>query len=161
MRSSLCHYRLRNEDVYPSVILVILTWPPRLARLVTNLIRPFSSVKPLASKSLLNGSTYSAVWFRCNVISSLTNRGILRFRVFEERFTSEVFINFLRRLIQSRDRRVYLIVDRHPVHLSEVVAEWVERHQDWIRLIHLPAYGPELNPGEYLNQEVKTNAVGG
>jgi transposase len=98
--------------------------------------------------------------FRCNVISSLTNRGILRFRVFEERFTSEVFIDFLRRLIRSRDRKVYLIVDRHPVHLSEAVAEWVEMHQDWIRLVHLPAYSPELNPGEYLNQDVKTNAVG-
>jgi hypothetical protein len=98
--------------------------------------------------------------FRCNVISSLTNRGVLRFRVFEERFTSELFIDFLRRLIRSRERKVYFIVDRHPVHMSESVAQWVERYQDRIRLIHLPTYTPELNPGEYLNQGVKTNAVG-
>jgi hypothetical protein len=43
---------------------------------------------------------------------------------------------------------------------SEAVAEWVDQHQDRIQLIHLPAYSPELNPGEYLNQDVKTNAVG-
>jgi transposase len=98
--------------------------------------------------------------FRCNVISSLTNRGVLRFRVFEERFTFEVFIDFLGRLIRFGKRKVYLIVDRHPVHMSEAVAQWVERYQDRIRLIHLPAYSPELNPGEYLNQDVKTNAVG-
>jgi transposase len=98
--------------------------------------------------------------FRCNMISSVTNRGILRFKVFGERFTSAGFIDFLRRLIRSRDRKVYLIVDRHPVHVSEAVAEWVEQHQNRIQLIHLPAYSPELNPGEYLNQDVKTNAVG-
>ena len=98
--------------------------------------------------------------FRCNVISAVTNRGVLRFRVFEERFTSAVFIDFLRRLIRSRDRKVYLIVDRHPVHVAEAVAEGVEWHKERIRLIHLPAYSPELNPGEYLNQDVKTNAVG-
>jgi transposase len=98
--------------------------------------------------------------FRCNVISSLTNRDVLRFRVFEERFTFEVFIDFLGRLIRFGKRKVYLIVDRHPVHMSEAVAQWVERYQDRIRLIHLPAYSPELNPGEYLNQDVKTNAVG-
>ena len=98
--------------------------------------------------------------FRCNLISSLTNRGVLRFRVFEERFTSEVFIDFLRRLTRSIDRKVYLIVDRHPGHVSIAVAQWMEKHQDRIRLIHLPAYSPKLNPGEYLNQGVKTNAVG-
>jgi hypothetical protein len=53
---------------------------------------------------------------------------------------------------------VYLIVDRHPVHVSEAVALWSEKHQDRIRLIYVPAYSPELNPGEYLNQDVKTNS---
>jgi transposase len=85
---------------------------------------------------------------------------VLRFKVFEERFTAEVFIGFLQRLVRSRGSKVYLIVDRHPMHLSEAVALWVEKHQDRIRLIYLPAYSPELNPGEYLNQDVKANAVG-
>jgi transposase len=94
------------------------------------------------------------------MISSLTNRGVLRFKVFEGRFTAEVFIDFLQRLVRSRSRKVYLIVDRHPVHVSEAVELWVDKHQDRIRLVYLPAYSPELNPGEYLNQDVKANAVG-
>jgi hypothetical protein len=36
----------------------------------------------------------------------------------------------------------------------------VERHQAEIRLIYLPPYSPELNPGEFLNQDVKTNTAG-
>jgi transposase len=98
--------------------------------------------------------------FRCNVISSLTTQGVLRFRVFQENFNGDVFIDFLRRLVRDRGRKVYLIVDRHPVHTSRKVRAWVEGHQDQIRLIHLPPYSPELNPGEFLNQDVKTNAVG-
>jgi hypothetical protein len=64
--------------------------------------------------------------FRCNVISSLTNLGVLRFRVFEDRFTSELFIDFLGRLTRSMDRKVYFIVDRHPVHVSMAAARWME-----------------------------------
>src|ERR671918_2021399 len=48
--------------------------------------------------------------FRCNIISTLTNQGVLRFRVFQENFSGEVFIDFLRRLIRDRGRKVYLIV---------------------------------------------------
>jgi transposase len=98
--------------------------------------------------------------FRCNVISSLTNQGVLRFRVFQENFNGEVFIDFLRRLVWDRDRKVYLIVDHHPVHLSRKVRWWVGCHHAEIRLIYLPPYSPELNPGEFLNQEVKANAAG-
>jgi transposase len=98
--------------------------------------------------------------FRCNIISTLTNQGTLRFRVFQENFNGELFIDFLRRLVRDRGRKVYLIVDRHPVHVSRKVRAWVERHQGEIRLAYLPPYSPELNPGEFLNQDVKTNAAG-
>ena len=98
--------------------------------------------------------------FRCNVISSLTNQGVLRFRVFQENFNGDVFIDFLRRLVQDQGRKVYLMVDRHPVHISKKVRAWVERHQAQIRLVYLPPYSPELNPGEFLNQDVKSNAAG-
>ena len=54
--------------------------------------------------------------FGCNLISTLTNYGTLRFQVFEGSFTTEVFLAFLRRLVRSVPRKVFLIVDRHPVH---------------------------------------------
>ena len=98
--------------------------------------------------------------WRCNVISSITNRGTLRFMVFKRRFTAAVFIDFLRRLVRSAGRKVYLIVDGHPVHTSRAVARWLARHAEEIRLIPLPPYSPELNPDEFLNHDVKQNAVG-
>lgn len=57
------------------------------------------------------------------------------------------------------ERKVFLIVDGHPVHRGRVVKNFVAEKKDQIQLFYLPAYSPELNPDEMLNQDVKTNAV--
>jgi transposase len=98
--------------------------------------------------------------FSCNMISSITNRGQLRFMIFKEKFRAEVFLRFLKRLIRSVGHKVYLIVDRHPVHKSAKVRRWLEKHQKQIHMFFLPGYSPELNPDEMLNNDVKSNAVG-
>ena len=98
--------------------------------------------------------------FRCNMISALTNRGKLAFMVFEKRFSAPVFIAFLRRLIRHAGRKVFLVIDGHPVHLSARVRTWLKQHRRSICLFQLPGYSPELNPDELLNQDVKSNAVG-
>jgi transposase len=99
--------------------------------------------------------------FRVNMISAVSNAGMLRFRLFTGSFTGAVFIEFLRRLLRDCDgRKVHLIVDGHPVHRSKLVSAWVGRHGDRIELHFLPGYSPELNPVELLNHDVKANAAG-
>jgi hypothetical protein len=98
--------------------------------------------------------------WRCNMISTVTNQGTLRFMVFKQRFRTEVFVEFLERLVRSAGRRVYLIVDEHPVHKSAEVQRWLRKHRKQIRMILLPTYSPDLNPDEFLNNDVKANAVG-
>jgi len=98
--------------------------------------------------------------FGCNMISALTNLGQLSWMVFRERFTTKVFTEFLRRLTKQAARKVFLIVDGHPVHRSRAAKTWVAKHADQIELFFLPGYSPELNPDELLNNDVKSNAVG-
>jgi len=98
--------------------------------------------------------------FGCSMISAITNRGQLVFRVFHGTFRAPMFIDFMRRLRQQAGGKVYLIVDGHPVHRSRVAKDFVAAHPDDIRLIQLPGYCPELNPDDLLNQDVKTNALG-
>ncbi len=98
--------------------------------------------------------------FGCSMISAITNRGHLVFRVFHGTFRAPMFVDFMRRLRQQAGGKVYLIVDGHPVHRSRVAKDFVAAHADEIRLIQLPGYCPELNPDELLNQDVKTNALG-
>lgn len=94
--------------------------------------------------------------FSCNMISSITNLGKLSFMVFHENFTQDVFLKFLKRLIRQCDRKVFLIVDNHRAHKSKAVNKWLTVNVDRIKLFYLPSYCPELNPDEFLNQDVKS-----
>lgn len=98
--------------------------------------------------------------FGCNMISAITNKGKLNFMVFKERFEAEVFKEFLIRLTKQTENKVFIIVDRHPVHRSSKVKKWLSKNEERIRMFFLPSYSPELNPDEVLNQDVKSNAVG-
>jgi transposase len=99
--------------------------------------------------------------FKANMIAAISNTGTLRFRVFDERFTGPLFLDFLKRLVKDANaRKLMLIVDGHPAHRAKVVRDWAAAHPDLIELHFLPGYSPELNPAEMLNQDVKTNALG-
>jgi transposase len=95
--------------------------------------------------------------FSCNMISSITNLGKLSFMVFQYNFTSETFLKFLNRLVRQSDRKVILIVDQHRAHKSKKVFEWLTANDRAISLHFLPSYCPELNPDEFLNQDVKAH----
>jgi transposase len=99
--------------------------------------------------------------FRVNMISAISNGGLLRFRLFTGSFAGPVFVDFLRRLLRDyAGRKVHLILDGHPVHHAKLVSRWVEGHSTRIQLHFLPGYSPELNPVELLNHDVKANAAG-
>jgi transposase len=96
-----------------------------------------------------------------NMLSTLTNKGFLRFMMYSEKFTTTVFLDFLRRLIRDTDAMPFIIMDRHPVHYrSKKVRKWLVDHHDEIRAFWLPGYCPQLNPVELLNQDIKANAIG-
>ena len=99
--------------------------------------------------------------FKANMIAAISNTGTLRFRVFKERFTGPLFLDFLKRLVKdAKGRKIMLILDGHPAHRARIVRDWVAQNPDLIELHYLPGYSPELNPAECLNQDVKTNALG-
>lgn len=97
--------------------------------------------------------------FGCNMISAVTNQGHLCFQVFEGTFKVKVFLGFVQRLLKQAKRKVFLIIDGHPVHRAKLVQAWRATHQEEMELIYLPGYSPELNPDELLNQDVKRSAL--
>jgi len=99
--------------------------------------------------------------FRCNVTSTLGDRGDLAFAAFRENFAVPVFLRFLGRLPwHGGGRKVFLIVDRPSVHKVRGVTCWLAARANKIALFLLPGCSPELNPDELLNQNVKTNVPG-
>lgn len=96
--------------------------------------------------------------FSASMISTVTNRGKLRFMVYDGAMRVDTFIAFLRRLIRDAGRKIFLIVDNLRVHHAKKVKAWVGRHRDRIELFYLPPYAPEHNPDEFLNNDLKRNA---
>lgn len=91
----------------------------------------------------------------CSVISTVTNRGEMRWMVFKGALNSSILIGFLRRLTKNSGRKVFLILDNLRVHHGKPVKEWLEQHADRIEVFHLPSYSPELNPVEVANAALK------
>jgi transposase len=92
---------------------------------------------------------------RVNQISAISNEGTVRFMTYQGALNAAVFLLFLRKLVAGAGRKILLIADRLQAHKTPEVEAWVEAHRDQIAVFYLPAYAPELNPVEYLNNDMK------
>jgi transposase len=93
---------------------------------------------------------------RVNMISAVNNQGKLRFMIYEQTMTQQLLIVFMKRLIKSTDRKVFLVLDNLNVHHGKAVLQpWLDINKDKIEVFYLPSYSPELNPDEYFNGTLK------
>jgi transposase len=90
-----------------------------------------------------------------SMISAVTNRGTLRFMLYEGALNTALFVTFLQRLVRGARGKVFLIVDNLKVHKAGKVEAWVAQHRDKIELFFLPAYAPDRNPDEFLHSDLK------
>lgn len=98
--------------------------------------------------------------FSLNMISAISNKGHLQFMIIDGRFNSEVFETFLGQMIKYSRQKIYFVTDGHPAHKTKKLNEWLSLNKKKIEVFFLPPYSPELNPQEYVNQDVKTNVIG-
>jgi transposase len=90
-----------------------------------------------------------------SLISAVSNRGLMRFMFYDGALNAEHFLVFLRRLTKDAEQKVFLIVDNPKVHHAEKVEARLASHAHEIELFYLPAYAPEHNPDEYLNNDLE------
>lgn len=98
--------------------------------------------------------------FSFSLISAISSRGQMRFMVREGGVNSEVFIEFLKRLISGAKRKIFLIVDGGSAHKSKLTKAFVETVQNKLELFILPPYSPDLNPDELVWNHLKSHTVG-
>ena len=95
-----------------------------------------------------------------NILSTVTARGDMRYSVKEGSIDGGVFIEFLKRLIQKRQRPLIVLVDHATFHGSKRVRDFVRAHRTKLRIFFLPKRTPELNPDEQVWNEIKNNRIG-
>lgn len=93
------------------------------------------------------------------MVSAVSPRGELRFRVHEGTMDATRFIEFCRGLLHDIDRPVFLIVDGSSVHKAVKVREFVASTQGRLQLFFLPSYSPQLNPDEWVWKNVKHDRI--
>ena len=92
---------------------------------------------------------------RMNLIATVSDDGKVHYMTYRETMTGGLFISFLERLLEETRGKLFLIVDRLKAHETPEVQAWVAGHHDRIELFYLPRRAPELNPDEYLNNDLK------
>ena len=97
-----------------------------------------------------------------NQISAISNGGKVRFMTYAKAMNAALFLVFLGRLMRGTTGKIFLMVDRLQAHQTPAVKAWVTAHHDRLELFPLPRRAPELNPDEYLNNDLKggVNAAG-
>jgi transposase len=93
--------------------------------------------------------------FSVNMISAITSKGKMRFMTYAGKMKASVFCQFLKRLIHNASKKIFLILDGHPVHRSLRVKKFAQATKGKLRLFYLPPYSPELNPDELVWNNVK------
>jgi transposase len=90
-----------------------------------------------------------------SVISTVTNKGQMRWKIFSGALNAKILIDFLERLTRQQRWKIFLILDNLRVHHSKLVKRWLAENADKIEVFYLPSYSPELNPDEPLNANLK------
>lgn len=78
----------------------------------------------------------------------------LFFQIHSRNIRSEQVVGFLTELHRQVRRKVLVILDRYSAH-QKAVRLLQEQHPDWIEVVWLPAYAPDLNPVEMVWNHTK------
>ena len=95
-----------------------------------------------------------------SMVSAVSPRGELHFRVHDSGIRQEDFVEFCKMLIADAGRPVFLVLDNSRVHHANLVKEYAAQSNGMLTLFFLPPYSPELNPDEWVWKNVKHDNLG-
>jgi transposase len=92
------------------------------------------------------------------VFSAIVRDGTLRYRLGHGSMDRWACLGFCTQLLRTIIRPIVLIVDGSSIHTARAVRDFA-RTGGRLRLVFLPAYAPDLDPDEWVNQNIKARAV--
>lgn len=93
---------------------------------------------------------------KASAIGALTSDGRLLMRIHEDSIASDLVVEFLRHLLRHIAGPILVVWDNASFHRSDRVREFLAALPPGrLRLEALPPYAPELNPIEYLWNQMK------
>ena len=98
--------------------------------------------------------------FGINMIAAVSGEGQMRYMTIKGRFNADVFIQFLKQIVNSHDSPVLIVTDGHSAHKAKKVMKFLKREERLLDIQLLPPYSPELNPVELVWSVLKGGRIG-
>jgi len=93
------------------------------------------------------------------MISAIGTAGELQFMLIDGPGNSYVFKDFLEKFVHDSEKPVFLVIDNHKSHKSQLVIDCVKFTNGKLELHYIPPYAPQLNPDEQAWENVKGKAA--
>jgi transposase len=93
------------------------------------------------------------------MFSAVGADGMLRHRLGRGSMDRWAFLGFCAHLLRTVTGLIFLVVDGSSIHTARAVGDFVARTGGRLRLFFLPAYAPDLNPDEWVNQNLKARVA--
>lgn len=82
------------------------------------------------------------------------------FCVQEEQYTAKEFLSFLEKVLAKYEgERIVMILDNAKIHRANLIQPFLEQHKEFLTLMYLPPYSPNLNMIEELWGWVKSTVI--
>ncbi len=82
------------------------------------------------------------------------------FCVQEEQYTAKEFLSFLEKVLAKYEgERIVMILDNAKIHRAKLIQPFLEQHKEFLTLMYLPPYSPNLNMIEELWGWVKSTVI--
>jgi transposase len=86
-----------------------------------------------------------------SMVSAITNRGKVYWKLHEGSVNGEKFKEFVERLVRGKK----LVLDNAKTHHGRILGDRAEGNKKRVALFYLPPYSPDLNPDGHINGDVK------
>lgn len=93
--------------------------------------------------------------FSVNMVSAVSPRGDMKFRVFEGGMNEDRYLEFLVYLWKDTGKPIIVICDNARYHKTQLVQKCAETSGGLVTLVFLPPYSPDLNPDEQVWNHAK------
>jgi len=98
-------------------------------------------------------------WHKLSVISAVTSKGQMFFRIHQKKSVKDVdIVNFLRQILKQIKGRIILYLDGLPQHRSKKVKKFLSKYER-LEVQRLPSYSPDMNPDEGVWSYIKTRML--
>jgi transposase len=94
-----------------------------------------------------------------NAISAVNELGAFWYAVYTGKFNATLFKEFLSDFMRYRRRPVFLVLDGHPSHKAKMISNYIQELHGKLELHFLPTYAPELNPDEFVWNNLRQNGT--